>query len=174
MDIFSKSSADIGETVLVKMTLIPKSIIKPLDKKPHTLCLKHHALLRKELRDLEEAGIVSPSTSNFASPAIIVPKKNDPSIHEVTYRMVIDFRKINKQPKYWSYPLMRKDRIFSKVLGTKLISTLDIQSAYYNISMSKIAESTLPLLSVGEHLPDHAYEPNDKNLDVHYLTCPSK
>ena len=55
-----------------------------LKPKPYTLPLKHHAWLRQELTDLEKAGIISPSTSNFASPVIIVPKKKDPATCETT------------------------------------------------------------------------------------------
>ena len=59
---------------------------------------------------LKRGGIISPLTSNFASPFIIVPKMIDLSTHKLTYRMVVDFRKINEQLKYWSCPLMKIDR----------------------------------------------------------------
>ena len=49
--------------------------------------------------EIERAGIISPSISNFASPVIIVPKKDFPT-HEISYRMVVDLRKINEQLKY--------------------------------------------------------------------------
>ena len=38
-----------------------------------------------------------PSISNFASPVIIIPKKKDPSIHDISHRKVVDFRKIDEQ-----------------------------------------------------------------------------
>ena len=59
--------------------------------------IKRMRNLDKELKDLEKAGINSPSTSNFASPVIIFPKKKDPTTHKITYRMVVDFRKMNEQ-----------------------------------------------------------------------------
>ena len=81
MDMISKHTTDTGKIRLSSIYLIPKDNIMPLDKKPYTLPLKHHTWLRKELTDLEKEGIISPSTSNFASPIIIVPKKEDPSTH---------------------------------------------------------------------------------------------
>ena len=48
--------------------------------------------------------------------------------------MVVDFRKIYKQLKHWSYPIMRIDRIFSKLHDRRLWSTLDVKSSYYNIT----------------------------------------
>ena len=112
-DIFSKHMADFGKTDLVQMSLQPKDNIKPLNQKSYTLALKHYAWLRQELKDLEKAGIISPSTSNFTSPVIIVPKKEDPTTCEIMYRMVVDIRKKNEQLEYWSHPLMCIDRIFS-------------------------------------------------------------
>ena len=51
--------------------------------------------------------------------------------------MVVDFQKLNEQLEYWPYPLMHIDRIFSKLNGSKLFSTLDIRSEYYNITIAK-------------------------------------
>ena len=80
-DIFSKHAADIGKTDLVKMSLQTMDNIKPFNQKMYTLPLRHHALLRKTLTDMEIAGIISPPISNFGSLVIIVPKKKDPTMH---------------------------------------------------------------------------------------------
>ena len=77
--------------------------------------------------DLQKTGIIFPSTSGFTSSVIIGLKKKDPSTHEVTYRMVVDFRKSNEQLEYWPFPLMRIQRIFSKLHGTNVCSTLDVR-----------------------------------------------
>ena len=119
------------------MSLQPKDNIKPLNQKPYTLPLRHHTWLRQELTDLEKVGIISPCTSNFASLGIIVPKKKDPTRHKITCRMVVDFRKINEQLEYWSYPLICIYRIFSKLNGTKLLSTLDVRSGYCDIAIAE-------------------------------------
>ena len=106
------------------MSLQPKDNIKPLNQEMNTLPLRHNAWLQQELTDLEKVGIISPSTSNFASLVIIVPKKKEPTIHKITYRMVVDFRKMNEQLEYWSYPFMCSNRILSKLNGSKLFFNL--------------------------------------------------
>ena len=136
-DMFSKSVTDIGKTDLVPMSLQHKGNIKPLNQKPYTLPLRHHAWLRQELTDLEKAGIISLSTSDFASQVIIAHKKKDPTTHEITFKMVVGFRKMNEQLEYWSYPLMCIDIIFSKLNGSKLFSTLAVRSRYYNITIAE-------------------------------------
>ena len=150
MDIFSK--CDTGKTELVQMILIPQDNIKLLDQKPYMLHLKYHAWLRKEVKDLEKEGIIPPSTSNVASPLIIAPKKKVPSTHEVTYRKIVDYRKINEQIKNWFYALMRIDIIFSKLHGTKLFCTLDIRSGYYSITMANDSKNILLLQQSMENM----------------------
>ena len=60
MDIFSIHSTDTGKTDLVQMMHIPKDIFTPLNQKSYTLPLKYYAWIRKEVIDLEKAGILSP------------------------------------------------------------------------------------------------------------------
>ena len=78
-----------------------------------------------------------PLHQNFAFLFIIVTNRKDPSTHEVSYRMAVDFRMINGQLEYWSYPLMRIDGIFSKLDSPKLIPTSKVRSSYYNITVSE-------------------------------------
>ena len=99
-DIFSKQATYIGKTDLIKITVRPKTDIKPIDPKPYILPLQHLAWLRQELTELERTGIISPSISNFASPVTLVFKKKHPSTHEISYGMVANFRKINEQLEY--------------------------------------------------------------------------
>ena len=135
--IISKHMTDIDKTDLVQMSLQPKDNVKPFNQNQYTLPLRHHAWLRQELTDLEKAGIIFPSTANFASPVIIVPKKKDPGTYKIIYRMVVDFRKMNEQLEYWFYPLMCIDRIFSKLKGSNLFSTFNVRSGYYNITVAE-------------------------------------
>ena len=82
-EIFSKHTTDIGKVDLVQRTLKPKIDIKLFDEKPYTLPICHHAWLRQELTDLDNAGI-SPCFSNFESPVITVSKKKCCSTHDIS------------------------------------------------------------------------------------------
>ena len=68
---------------------------------------------------------------------MVVPKKMDPSMYKVSYRMVIDHRKINGHLEYWSYTLKRIVGLFSKLHGAKLLSTLNVRSGSDNIIMDE-------------------------------------
>jgi hypothetical protein len=79
------------------------------------------------VEDLLRQGIIRPSKSPYASPAFLVPKSDG------TYRMVVDFRKVNKKIKFDSHPMPTMDEAFQQFSGATVFSVLDLNSAYYKI-----------------------------------------
>ena len=73
-DVFSKDSADLGKTPLLKMD-IPTGDSPLITQRPYTLALKHLQWVQEEIETLEKAGIKAKSVSPWASPIVIVPKK---------------------------------------------------------------------------------------------------
>ena len=76
-DIFSRGSADLGKTPLLKMD-IPTRDSPPITQRPYTLALKHVQWVQEEIEILEKVGIIAKSVSPWASPIVIVPKKTAP------------------------------------------------------------------------------------------------
>ena len=72
--IFSKDSADLGKTPLLKMD-IPTGDRPPITQRPYTLALKHVQWVQEEIEILEKAGIIAKSVSPWASPIVIVQRK---------------------------------------------------------------------------------------------------
>ena len=110
----------------------------------------------EELTELERTGIISLPIPNFISPVIIVPKKKYPSTHEIAFKMVIDFRKINEQLIYWSYPLMRIDRFFFlKIAWSKIILdiTLPEDSMKYIAFITEYSKYEFLQLPFSIHVP---------------------
>ena len=75
--IFSKHNEDTGRTKLVKMD-VDTGDSPPVSSRPYTLPLKHYEWVQKEIESLECVGIITKSTSPWASPIVIVPKKSSP------------------------------------------------------------------------------------------------
>ena len=65
--IFSKDSADLGKTPLLKMD-IPTEDNPPITQRPYTLALKHVQWVQEEIEILEKVGIIAKSVSPWASP----------------------------------------------------------------------------------------------------------
>ena len=143
--IISKSSGDIGKTLLIEMD-IDTGNSPPIVSRLYTLPLKHYEWVRKEISTLERAGIITKSISPWASPVVIVPKKSAPG-EPPQRRMCVDFRKLNKtQPEVHNMnggkgcislvPLPKIDELYAKLQGYKIFSTLDLRSGYYHIGLS--------------------------------------
>ena len=91
--IFSKDSADLGKTPLLKMD-IPTGDSPPITQRPYNLALKHVQWVQEEIEILEKAGIIAKSVSPWASPIVKVPKKTTPG-EPPRGRMCVDYRMLN-------------------------------------------------------------------------------
>ena len=141
---FSKHNEDISRTKLVKMD-IDTGDSPPVSSRPYTLPLKHYEWVQREIESLEWAGVIKKSLSNWASPIVIVPKKSAPG-ESLKRRLCIDFRKVNelqqevlaegkKRGQISLHPLPKIDKMYAKLKGAKVFSTIDLRSGYYHIAL---------------------------------------
>jgi hypothetical protein len=79
---------------------------------------------------LLEKGVVRKRFSQYASPAFLVPKPQG------GYRMVIDYRLLNKKVVFDAFPMPSFQHAFANFQGAKVFSILDLNSAYYQIPLS--------------------------------------
>ena len=76
--------------------------------------------LKTQLRELLDKGFVRPSVSPYGAPVLFVKKK------DVTLRMCIDYRQINKVIVKNKYPLPRIEDPFDKLKGASVFSKIDL------------------------------------------------
>ena len=145
---FSVSNQDIGHTNLVTMH-VDTGDNPPICQKTYTLPLKHYSWVQQEIETLECVGVIKKSISPWASPIVVVAKKSAPG-EAPRWRMYVDFRKINElQPKTQRVdkqtdrqgnlsliPLPKIDKMYTNLRGTKILTTLDLQSGYYHITLN--------------------------------------
>ena len=84
----------------------------------------------KTLRSMKEAGVIEPSSSDWASPPVLVRKKDN------TWRYCIDFRALNAVTVKDAYPLPRIDDCIDGLAGKELFCTLDMNSGYWQIPIA--------------------------------------
>jgi hypothetical protein len=86
--------------------------------------------LRTMLQELLHDGLIIPSTSHYAAPLLMV-KKPDGS-----YRICIDYRKLNAVTVKDRYPLPNPAMIFDKLAGCKFFSKFDLRWAYFQVRVA--------------------------------------
>ena len=94
--------------------------------------LPHHQRLeaQKQVADMLEAGVISPSNSPWASPIVLVKKKDN------SIRFCVDYRELNKVTVKDAYPLPRVDDTLDALAGSRWFSSLDLTSGYWQVEMS--------------------------------------
>ncbi|CCH60656.1 hypothetical protein TBLA_0D01485 [Henningerozyma blattae CBS 6284] len=84
--------------------------------------------------DLLTKGILINSNSPYSSPVLLVKKKKD------TYRMLVDFRQLNKRTVEYPFTMPRIDDLFAKIGACIVFSTLDLRSGYHQIPTNPESE----------------------------------
>ena len=94
-------------------------------------------ILDDEIQDLLEHGFIEPSTSAWRSPAILVRKQS--TTGEPAYRLVCDYRKLNKLSVPQHFPMITVEEVWEMVGRTKpkIFSSLDLASGYHQLSMDE-------------------------------------
>lgn len=128
--VFSVSEWDVGLAKGVEHT-IRLSDSRPFRQRSRRLTPADIEDVRQHLQELLCAGIIKESRSPYASPIVIVRKKNG------TIRMCIDYRLLNSRtvPDQYTTPCI--DEALDSLSGSKWFSVLDLRSGYYQISMAE-------------------------------------
>ena len=87
--------------------------------------------MRDELDKMLKMGLIRPSTSPWASPVVILPKKDG------GVRCCVNYRKVNRVAKFDVYPMPRIDDAIEKVGKARYISALHLARGYWQILMSE-------------------------------------
>lgn len=142
-DIFSKSELDVGCAKSASHH-IRLSEDKPFRERSRRVPLTDLDDLREHIAELKRMGIVRESRSPYASPIVVVRKKNG------SLRMCIDYRTLNKRTIPDQYTTPRIEDALHCLSGAKWFSVLDLKSGYYQIPMKpEDSEKTAFICPVG-------------------------
>ncbi|GFX59294.1 hypothetical protein TNCV_4217101 [Trichonephila clavipes] len=127
-DVFSRNSSDIGHTTVTQHR-IDTADHPPIKQHPRRLPFSKQEEVGTLLREMQENDIIEPSSSPWASPIVLVRKKDGST------RFCVDYRKLNDVTKKDSYPLPRIDDTLDTLSGHKWFSTLDLKSGYWQVEI---------------------------------------
>ncbi|GFY06098.1 retrovirus-related Pol polyprotein from transposon 412 [Trichonephila clavipes] len=125
---FSRNSSDIGHTTVTQHR-IDTADHPPIKQHPRRLPFAKQEEVGTLLREMQENDIIEPSSSPWASPIVLVRKKDGST------RFCVDYRKLNDVIKKDSYPLPRIYDTLDTLSGHKWLSTLDLKSGYWQVEI---------------------------------------
>ncbi|CAK9832809.1 Retrovirus-related Pol polyprotein from transposon 297 [Anthophora retusa] len=139
-DIFHIPGEYLGKTSAVTHK-IPTTDQRPIHVKQYRYPPIHKEEIDRQMKELLESDIVSPSTSPYNSPLLIVPKKSDEQ-GKKKWRMVIDYRSLNEKTIADAYPLQSIVEILDQLGSAKYFSTFDLASGFHQIVADQDAPKT--------------------------------
>ncbi|XP_076061649.1 uncharacterized protein LOC143037398 [Oratosquilla oratoria] len=108
---------------------------KPVRQAPYRLSPQKKKIMEEEVQQLMTQGLVEPSTSPWASPAILVPKPGG------EWRLCVDYRQVNAVTQADPYPLPRIDDLIEEVATAQFLSKLDLMKGYHQIPLTSRART---------------------------------
>ena len=127
-DVFSEGSFDLGECVVVPHE-IHVTDGPPIRLPYRRLPPSQVGEIKGMLQEMLEQGIIRQSKSPFASPIVVVKKKDG------SLRLCIDYRLLNARTVKDSFPLPRIDEALEALTGTCYFSTMDLAHGYFQVVM---------------------------------------
>lgn len=97
----------------------------------------HKAGINEQVKKLVSDGLVEPSISEYNSPLLLVPKKTLPNSTQKRWRLVVDYRQINKKVLADKFPLPRIEDILDQLGRAKYFSCLDLMSGFHQIELDR-------------------------------------
>jgi hypothetical protein len=106
----------------------------PVKQRPYRHNPQENKFLEDNIRELLRDDIIEPSTSEWASPLLIVEQLDHKS---KPYRMVSDYRRPNAQTQKETYHLPIISVCVDNLAGCKYYTIIDLKSAYQQIPIHK-------------------------------------
>ena len=129
-EIFATSDLDLGKAKGVTHK-VDTADFEPIFQHAYRRSPAANKIIQEEVNKLLKGELIKPSNSPWASPLLLVKKKDGSN------RVVIDYRKLNSISKKDRYPLPRIDDTLDKMHGAQYFSAMDLISGYWQIPMDE-------------------------------------
>ncbi|GFY17982.1 retrovirus-related Pol polyprotein from transposon 17.6 [Trichonephila clavipes] len=118
------------EMTNVSMRIILKDDI-PIYQPARRLSFSENQDVNKQIDEWLEQGIVRPSSSEYASPIVLVKKKDG------TTRLCVDYRRLNRKLVKDRFPLPLIEDVLDRLQGAKVYTTLDLKNGFFHVDVNE-------------------------------------
>ena len=138
------NDSELGCTHLIKMDIQEKPGSEPVCCKPYKTSAEQRQIMRRIVREWKEAGLVTETDSEYASPCLLVAKGDG------TSRLVVDYRRLNKNTVRVNFPLPNIDDGLECISGATIFATLDLAHGYLQIPLTDEAKRKTAFITPDE------------------------
>jgi hypothetical protein len=110
-----------------QIPLIPGTT--PVNCRPYRYAPYQKNEIEQQVQDMLKRGIIQESTSLFASPVLLVRKKDG------TWRFCVDYRGLNCITIKNKYPMPVVDELLDELAGAKWFTKIDLRAGYHQIRL---------------------------------------
>ena len=103
----------------------------PVVYRPYRMSCTERSEVRRQIEELKANNIIQDSNSLYASPVLLVKKKNGEQ------RLVVDFRLLNSKTVKNKFPLPIIEDLLEGIGKANLYTTMDCASGFWQIPMAK-------------------------------------
>ncbi|GFU35316.1 retrovirus-related Pol polyprotein from transposon 17.6 [Trichonephila clavipes] len=122
---------------------------EPVCQHPRRLAFPERQEVNKQIEEWLNEGIIRPSSSEYASPIVMVKKKDGSS------RMCIDYRKLNQKLVKDKFPLPIIEDVLDTLQEAKVYSTLDLRNGFFHVDVDEDCRKYISFI-----VPDGQFEFN--------------
>ena len=103
----------------------------PVSQAAYRPALSKRSIIESEIAEMLKDGVIRPSSSEWASPILLVGKKDG------SQRFCVDYRAVNAVTRKDRYPLPRITDIFDSLCGAAVFTTLDLKAGYWQLTVKE-------------------------------------
>jgi len=109
--------------------ILLKERTSPINIRPYRYPLKHKDIIKQLVQQMLDQEAIQVSSSPFASPIVLVGKKDG------SWRLCVDYRELNSHTFKDKFPIPIIEELIDELVGSTIYTELGMRSGYHQVRM---------------------------------------
>ena len=111
--------------------IVLKERSDPVNQRPYRYAVHQKNEIDKMVQELLKAGTIQASSSPYASPVVLLKKKDN------TWRLCVDYRRLNNMTIKDRFPIPLIEDLMDELGGSRVYSKIDLRAGYHQVRMEE-------------------------------------
>lgn len=136
--------SELGCTHLIEMDIVEKPGTEPPHAKLYSTNTEQRDKIKSRVAEWKKNKLATETSATYASPCILIEKPDG------TFRLVVDYRKLNANTVRLSFPLPNVDDGMEELNGAAIFASLDLAQGYLQIPLTERAKEKTGFITQDE------------------------